>query len=90
LGDSTIQRRRTREKAIFVPASGNRRNADILVALQFRRYYEFTALSSQRYEEGVCFYANGIRIENFPSSIGELHDKTSIDEQQLQTHGANL
>jgi hypothetical protein len=54
------------KKAIFVPASGNRRNADILAALQFRRYYEFTALSSQRYEEGVCFYANGIRIENFP------------------------
>jgi hypothetical protein len=54
------------KKAIYVPGKGNRRNADILVAQQFRRYYEFTAIGTERYEEGLCFYSNGVRIENFP------------------------
>jgi hypothetical protein len=52
--------------AVFVPAKGNRRNADILVTVQFRRYNEFTVAGSERYEEGVCFFSNGVRIENFP------------------------
>jgi hypothetical protein len=54
------------KKAVFVPAKDNRRNADILVCQQFRRYYEFTGSSPPRYEEGVAFYATGVRIENFP------------------------
>jgi hypothetical protein len=43
-------------KAIFVEENGNRRNADVLVAAQFRRYYQFTTISNQRFEEGICFF----------------------------------
>jgi hypothetical protein len=74
-------------KAVFVPANGNRRSADILVALQFRRYYEFNALSSQRYEEGVCFYTNGTRIENFPkqhsANCTEKHQSTNSNFKRM-------
>lgn len=55
-------------KALYLPggASG-RRNADVLIAFQFRRYYEFISWQNQRYHEGVClFLADGSLIENFP------------------------
>jgi hypothetical protein len=55
------------KKAVFVPGSGNRRDADVLVATQFRRYYEFVNMSNQRYDQGICFFlADGTMIENFP------------------------
>jgi hypothetical protein len=54
-----------RKKSIFVPGNTNRRNADVLVALKFRRYYSYDPGPSG-YHEGVAFYANGRRVENFP------------------------
>jgi hypothetical protein len=55
------------EKAIFVPGNGSRRDADVLVACELRRYYSFTNVQMQRFESGICFFlANGKRIENFP------------------------
>lgn len=56
------------KKAVFVPGNTSRRNADVdvLVCQQFRRYYGFIDYGNQRYEEGVAFYTNGVRIENFP------------------------
>lgn len=55
-------------KAFYIPGgSSGRRNADILIAQQFRRYFEFKSWQNQRYEEGVAFFpANGPMIENFP------------------------
>ena len=39
----------------------------MLIASQFRRYYEFKSWENQRYDEGVCFFPQGgSRIENFP------------------------
>jgi hypothetical protein len=61
---------RVGKKAIYVPGNGNRRNADILLCGQFRRYtsYDFGV---HNYYEGVAFYSNGQRIENFPKQHSE-------------------
>ena len=56
------------KKALYIPGGNSgRRNADVLIASEFRRYYEFKSLQNQRYDEGVCFFpAGGSMIENFP------------------------
>ena len=54
------------KKAVFVPGNSGRRNADVLICQEFRRYHDFTNFGNQRYDEGVAFYADGVRIENFP------------------------
>lgn len=55
------------KKAVYIPGTGNRRNADVLIAFQFRRYHEFKSWQNQRYDEGVCFFPVGeAMIENFP------------------------
>jgi Nucleotidyltransferase domain len=48
-------------KAIWIKPNGGRRNADVLVALQFRRYHEFHSDSNQRHEEGIGFLSRGNR-----------------------------
>jgi hypothetical protein len=54
------------KKAILVPGAGNRREADILIAQQFRRYHKFTSVNDGSYSEGICFFPPSGRIENFP------------------------
>jgi len=58
------------KKAVFVPGNNNRRNADVLIAQQFRRYHSYGP-GMHDYHEGVAFYANGQRIENFPKLHSE-------------------
>jgi hypothetical protein len=54
-------------KAIFVQGNGSRRDADVLIAAKYRRYYSFSSMSNENYAEGVCFFgSDGTRIENFP------------------------
>lgn len=54
-------------KAIAIAARGNRRNADVIAAIQFRRYYKFRSAYDQSYDEGICFYnAASERIANYP------------------------
>ena len=54
-------------KALFVTGSGSRRDADVLVAAELRRYYAFKSSTDQRYDEGICFFNSaGKRIDNFP------------------------
>lgn len=54
-------------KAIKIEASGARRNADVVVAAQFRRYQRFRHLFDESYDTGICFYtAAGQRIVNYP------------------------
>jgi hypothetical protein len=66
-------------KAIFVEENGNRRNADVLVAAQFRRYYQFTTISNQRFEEGICFFLkDGTLVENFPKQ----HSRNCTNKHQ--------
>src|SRR5262249_30930806 len=48
------------KKALYIPGGNSgRRNADVLIASQFRRYYEFKSWQNQRYGEGVCFFPAG-------------------------------
>lgn len=55
------------KKALYIPGNANRRNADVLVASEFRRYHEFKSWQNQRYDEGICFFtSSGTMIENFP------------------------
>ncbi len=55
------------DKAISIDASGTRRKADVIPAIQYRRYYKFNGLHDQRYDEGICFYnAAGECIANYP------------------------
>jgi predicted nucleotidyltransferase len=54
-------------KAIFVPESDARRNADVIAAIRYRRYFKFNGVNDQTYDEGICFYdKNGTRIANYP------------------------
>jgi hypothetical protein len=55
------------EKAIAIAASGNRRKADVIAAIQYRRYHKFLSTSDQSYDEGICFYtSSGTKIANYP------------------------
>lgn len=54
-------------KAIAIVARGSRRKADVIPAVQFRRYHKFRGIYDQSYDEGICFFTGtGKRIANFP------------------------
>jgi hypothetical protein len=59
-------------KAIKIKANGSRRNADVVVATEFRRYQNFFSLTNQRYVTGICFFTpTGNRIVNYPQKHSE-------------------
>lgn len=59
-------------KAICIPGDGNRRNADILVAAQYRRYYSFESVESQSFSRGLYFFDDtGTLVENYPKKHSE-------------------
>jgi len=71
------------EKAIAIAAYGNRRKADVIAAIQFRRYHKFLSTSNQSYDEGICFYtASGAKIVNYPKqhsdNLTKKHQSTSM------------
>jgi hypothetical protein len=60
------------DKAIMIEATDSRRKADVITAIEFRRYYKFTGLYDQSYDLGICFYdAAGTRIANYPKQHSE-------------------
>lgn len=60
------------DKAIMIAANGGRRKADVIAAIQYRRYHKFLSLSDQSYDEGICFYSNaGEQIANYPKYHSE-------------------
>lgn len=68
-------------KKVFHIPGGNsgRRNADILIASEFRRYHKFRSWENQNYDEGVCFFStDGSMIENFP----RIHSKNCTSKHQ--------
>ncbi len=70
------------DKAIVIDASGSRRKADVIVAVQFRRYSKFRSTSDSAYAEGICFFnAAGERIANYPkqhsANLTTKHQNTS-------------
>jgi hypothetical protein len=59
-------------KAIKVPADGARRNADVIVAAEFRRYHRFVSLYDRTFDDGICFFTDkGVRIANYPKQHSE-------------------
>jgi hypothetical protein len=66
-------------KAIKIPAEGARRNADVIVAADFRRYRRFISTVDNKYDEGICFWNNkGERIANYP----KYHSKNCTAKHQ--------
>jgi hypothetical protein len=60
------------DKAIAIEANGNRRKADVIPAIEFRRYYKFNGMFDQSYDSGICFYNKaGERIANYPKQHSE-------------------
>jgi hypothetical protein len=60
------------KKAIKITANGARRSADVIPAMQFRRYRRFKSFGDQDFEPGICFFTNtGERIENYPKQHSE-------------------
>lgn len=55
------------DKAINIAANGGRRMADVIAAVQYRRYHKFLSTSDQLYDEGICFFSkSGEQIANYP------------------------
>lgn len=55
-------------KAIRIDAKGNRRNADVLVAFEFRRYHKFNASYDENHDTGMCFFlSDNTRVANYPN-----------------------
>jgi hypothetical protein len=52
--------------AIKIEGDGNRRDSDVLVAAQFRRYRKFPSSASADYEPGICFFTSAGRVVNYP------------------------
>lgn len=60
------------EKAIKIEANGSRRNADVIVAFEFRRYHRFNGVSDQNFDTGICFFRqDDTRIANYPKYHSE-------------------
>jgi hypothetical protein len=59
-------------KAIRIEGNGNRRNADVIVAFEYRRYYKFKASYDESHITGMCFFASGsTKIANYPKQHSE-------------------
>lgn len=55
------------KKAILIKGNGARRDADVLVCAQHRRYWDSSNGIDDQYDEGICFWTgSGIQIINFP------------------------
>ena len=55
------------DKAIKIKDSGSRRNADVLVTTEYRRYYKFLSTYDESHDTGICFFGpDNIRIANYP------------------------
>lgn len=55
------------KKAIFIEGEGNRRDTDVLPAVEHRRYTRFRSNSDSSYVTGITFWtSDGVRIINYP------------------------
>lgn len=70
------------EKAILIASRSSRRTADVVVAIQYRRYQQFLVASAATYDGGICFYtASGTKIINYPrqhsKNLTKKHQSTN-------------
>jgi hypothetical protein len=77
---------KTGDKAIAIGANGGRRKADVVAAIQFRRYYKFNGTNDQSYDEGICFYnSKNSQIANYPKQHSlNLTAKHQASSEQLK------
>lgn len=55
------------KKVIFIPGANTRRDVDVLVCAEYRRYHSFQSHTVGLYEPGIFFItSDGSRIGNFP------------------------
>jgi len=60
------------KKAIKIEANSSRRNSDVIVAFEFRRYFKFNGVHDQRFDKGIAFFASdGTRTANYPKQHSE-------------------
>jgi hypothetical protein len=60
------------DKAIAIAANGSRRKADVIAAMQFRRYWKFKSVYDTQYVDGICFFNGaGNLIANYPRQHAE-------------------
>jgi hypothetical protein len=60
------------KKAIKIKANGTRRNADVVVAYEYRRYHKFNGLHDESHVTGICFRTDtGTLIANYPKQHSE-------------------
>ena len=86
LGDAFGKDVKAGDKAIKIVANAGRRNADVIAAVQYRRYYKFSGIYDQRFDEGICFYdSSGQKIANYPRQHSKnLTKKHQLAEQWLK------
>jgi hypothetical protein len=54
-------------KAVYIKGNAGRREADVVIAAEFRRYTSFPTGGKPTFEQGICFFTSSdVRIENFP------------------------
>ncbi|NTF51020.1 nucleotidyltransferase domain-containing protein [Rhizobium rhizogenes] len=59
-------------KAIYIPGSGNRRDADVLACAEHRHFITYPAIGNPTYREGIIFWnADGTQIINYPKQHSE-------------------
>ena len=55
------------QKAFKIQADGSRRDADVVAAFEYRRFYQFNSWADQRSEIGMAFYtSDDTLIANYP------------------------
>jgi len=60
------------KKAIRIEGNGSRRNADVIVAFEYRRYYKFKSQYDESHDTGICFItSDGTRVANYPNQHSE-------------------
>ncbi len=71
------------KKAIKIHASGSRRNADVVVAFEYRHYDKFTAPTDQSRGPGIAFFtSSGTHIANYPKQ----HSKNLTTKHQATSN----
>ncbi|QFY63535.1 nucleotidyltransferase (plasmid) [Rhizobium grahamii] len=71
------------KKAIFVPKGKNRRDCDVLPAMEYRHYYRFDTITDHSYARGICFFMpDGTQIVNYPK---QHSDNCTKKHQQTGT-----
>jgi hypothetical protein len=55
------------KRAIRIEGNDNRRNTDVIVAFEYKRFYRFESHYNENHDTGICFFSSdGTLIPNYP------------------------